>query len=148
MRCTEGFWAGQRHHCPQADLQSAHRCPGTRGLEVTQLASLEGLLPAGTKKVPKIYTVACHPLRPHLVAIGANCGEGCRLGCLTDMTAPEAGHLLADKRALLPARSTDLPDARRLSAAYLKCHACARACASRQMWVRPNIGAMSWLQGI
>ena len=57
-------------HKPACD-----RCPGTRGLEVTQLGGLEGLLPAGTKKVPKIYTVACHPLRPHLVAVGANCGE-------------------------------------------------------------------------
>ena len=66
--------------CCEPQKLAHGRCPGTRGLEVTQLASLEGLLPAGTKKVPKIYTVACHPLRPHLVAVGANCGESLNPG--------------------------------------------------------------------
>ncbi|KAK9819592.1 hypothetical protein WJX72_000101 [[Myrmecia] bisecta] len=41
---------------------------------VVQVASVEQLLPAGSKKVPKVYQMACHPLLPHLVALGANSG--------------------------------------------------------------------------
>lgn len=38
------------------------------------MASLESLVPAGQKKAPKVYAVACHPLLPHLIAVGANTG--------------------------------------------------------------------------
>ncbi|KAK9807986.1 hypothetical protein WJX73_010745 [Symbiochloris irregularis] len=50
--------------------------PTSRQLETVLLANLEQLLLPGTKKVPKIYTLACHPLQPHLVAVGANAGVG------------------------------------------------------------------------
>lgn len=50
------------------------RFPTSRQLETSMLANLEGLLLPGTKKVPKIYKMACHPLQPHLVAVGANAG--------------------------------------------------------------------------
>lgn len=42
------------------------------------LANLEQLLLPGAKKVPKIYVLACHPLQPHLVAVGANAGAWLR----------------------------------------------------------------------
>lgn len=38
------------------------------------MASLDSLVPAGQKKAPKVYAVACHPLLPHLIAVGANTG--------------------------------------------------------------------------
>lgn len=39
-----------------------------------QLIAMEHLIPPGQKKVPKVYTAACHPLLPHLVAVAANSG--------------------------------------------------------------------------
>jgi hypothetical protein len=41
---------------------------------VDQLLAMEHLIPPGQKKVAKVYTAACHPLLPHLVAIAANSG--------------------------------------------------------------------------
>ena len=41
---------------------------------VAELAMLEALIPPGTKKLPKIYTAACHPVLPHVVAVAANTG--------------------------------------------------------------------------
>ena len=41
---------------------------------VYQLALLETLIPPGTKKVPKLYTAACHPVLPHIVAVASNTG--------------------------------------------------------------------------
>ena len=36
---------------------------------------MEHLIPPGQKKVAKVYTAACHPLLPHMVAIAANSGS-------------------------------------------------------------------------
>ncbi|KAK9822211.1 hypothetical protein WJX81_006190 [Elliptochloris bilobata] len=53
--------------------------PTSRQLAVAQQAALDSVLPAGHKKAPKIYALACHPLQPHLVAVGANAGfRGCQ----------------------------------------------------------------------
>ncbi len=41
---------------------------------VYQLALLETLIPPGTKKTPKLYTAACHPVLPHIVAVASNTG--------------------------------------------------------------------------
>ena len=41
---------------------------------VYELAALEALIPPGTKKTPKLYTAACHPVLPHVVAVAANTG--------------------------------------------------------------------------
>mmetsp|Transcript_12197 Transcript_12197/g.36597 ORF Transcript_12197/g.36597 Transcript_12197/m.36597 type:complete len:1238 (-) Transcript_12197:225-3938(-) len=46
--------------------------PGTGA--VTQLLAMEHLIPPGHKKVPKVYTAACHPTLPHLLAVAANSG--------------------------------------------------------------------------
>ena len=43
-------------------------------MHTEELISLESLLLAGQKKVPKIYAIAVHPLQPHIVAVGANAG--------------------------------------------------------------------------
>ena len=51
------------------------RHPGGKQLEAKELISLESLLLAGQKKAPKIYTLAVHPLQPHIVAVGANAGK-------------------------------------------------------------------------
>ena len=51
------------------------RQPGGKQLEAKELISLESLLLAGQKKAPKIYTLAVHPLQPHIVAVGANAGK-------------------------------------------------------------------------
>ena len=51
------------------------RQPGGKQLEAKELISLESLLLAGQKKAPKIYTLAVHPLQPHVVAVGANAGK-------------------------------------------------------------------------
>ena len=53
-------------------LSSGCRSPSTGHVDV--LLGMESLLPAGAKKVPKIYQIACHPLQPHLVVAGANAG--------------------------------------------------------------------------
>ena len=45
-----------------------------RQLAVKEVGALESLLPAGQKKVPKVYRIAAHPLQPHLLAVGANTG--------------------------------------------------------------------------
>ncbi|BDA49478.1 hypothetical protein COCOBI_14-0960 [Coccomyxa sp. Obi] len=50
--------------------------PTSRQLEVREVASLDSLVPAGQKKLPKVYRVACHPLLPHVIAVGANTGVG------------------------------------------------------------------------
>lgn len=50
------------------------RYPTSRQLEVREVASLDSLVPAGQKKLPKVYRVACHPLLPHVIAVGANTG--------------------------------------------------------------------------
>lgn len=42
---------------------------------VDQLMAMEHLIPPGQKKVAKVYTAACHPLLPHLVAVAANSGQ-------------------------------------------------------------------------
>ena len=42
--------------------------------EADLLLSLDPFLPAGTKKAAKVYTIACHPLQPHVIAVGANAG--------------------------------------------------------------------------
>lgn len=47
--------------------------PGTGA--VTQLLAMEHLIPPGHKKVPKVYTAACHPTLPHLLAVAANSGD-------------------------------------------------------------------------
>lgn len=44
-------------------------------MHAEELISLESLLLAGQKKVPKIYAIAVHPLQPHIVAVGANAGQ-------------------------------------------------------------------------
>ncbi len=41
---------------------------------VVELAVLEALIPPGTKKAPKLYTAACHPVLPHIVAVASNTG--------------------------------------------------------------------------
>ena len=46
---------------------------------VDQLMAMEHLIPPGQKKVAKVYTAACHPLLPHLVAIAANSGQPLRV---------------------------------------------------------------------
>lgn len=51
------------------------RHPGGKQLEARELISLESLLLQGQKKAPKIYTIAVHPLQPHIVAVGANAGQ-------------------------------------------------------------------------
>jgi len=43
------------------------------------LISLDNFLPVGTKKAAKVYTVACHPLLTHVVAVGANSGVSATL---------------------------------------------------------------------
>ena len=53
-------------------LSSGCRSPSTGHVDV--LLGMESLLPAGAKKIPKIYQIACHPLQPHLVVAGANAG--------------------------------------------------------------------------
>ena len=50
-------------------MSSCCRNPSTGHVDV--LLGMESLLPAGAKKVPKIYQIACHPLQPHLVVAGA-----------------------------------------------------------------------------
>lgn len=40
------------------------------------MLNLDNYLPLGSKRVAKVYTIACHPLLPHVVAIGANAGMG------------------------------------------------------------------------
>jgi hypothetical protein len=45
-----------------------------RQQDATPLLSLENFLPVGTKKAAKVYTIACHPLLSHIVAVGANSG--------------------------------------------------------------------------
>lgn len=57
----------------QRDLHG-RRYPTSRQLAVAQQAALDAVLPAGHKKAPKIYAIACHPLQPHIVAVGANAG--------------------------------------------------------------------------
>jgi hypothetical protein len=47
---------------------------------VDQLMAMEHLIPTGQKKVAKVYTAACHPLLPHLVAIAANSGQTTQSG--------------------------------------------------------------------
>ena len=56
--------------------RASHRCryPTSRQLAVAQQAALDAVLPAGHKKAPKIYAIACHPLQPHIVAVGTNAG--------------------------------------------------------------------------
>jgi hypothetical protein len=69
----------------QADAPSAlrtRRYPTSRQLQVKELTSLEGLVPSGQKKAPKVYTMATHPLQPHLVAVGSNTGDRPVLGPL------------------------------------------------------------------
>lgn len=46
--------------------------PAERGLRAC--ANLAGLVPPGSKKVPKAYTVAVSPVRPNLAAVGCNTG--------------------------------------------------------------------------
>ena len=41
---------------------------------VYTLAALESEIPPGSKKMPKLYSAACHPLMPHIVAVAANSG--------------------------------------------------------------------------
>ena len=55
---------------------------------VYQLALLETLIPPGTKKLPKLYTAACHPVLPHIVAVASNTGvlQVSPLG-ISDLTA-------------------------------------------------------------
>ena len=55
---------------------------------VSTLATLETDVPAGTKKAPKLYTAACHPLMPHIVAVGAN--SGARGATPASVSGPEA----------------------------------------------------------
>lgn len=43
--------------------------------DAQQLLSLDSFLPVGTKKAAKVYTVASHPLRPDVIAVGANTGR-------------------------------------------------------------------------
>ncbi len=72
---------------PQAELQYSNTLshiplqerPALWGLHpgsgaVYLLTAMEHLIPPGAKKVPKVYTAACHPLLPHLVAVAANSG--------------------------------------------------------------------------
>ena len=63
----------------KGSLLSRH--PGGKQLEAKELVSLESLLLAGQKKAPKIYTLAVHPLQPHIVAVGANAGKTCQTLC-------------------------------------------------------------------
>ena len=66
------------YETPHLAMQcSVLRFPTSRQLETVMLANLEQLLLPGTKKVPKIYALACHPLQPHLLAVGANAGACC-----------------------------------------------------------------------
>ncbi|KAF6235943.1 hypothetical protein COO60DRAFT_484505 [Scenedesmus sp. NREL 46B-D3] len=46
--------------------------PPERGLRAC--ANLAGLVPPGSKKIPKAYTVAVSPVRPNLAAVGCNTG--------------------------------------------------------------------------
>lgn len=46
-----------------------------RQQSASSLLVLDIFLPLGTKKAAKVYIIACHPLLPHVVAIGANAGE-------------------------------------------------------------------------
>ena len=50
------------------------RSVDARQHEADLLLSLDPFLPAGTKKAAKVYTIACHPLQPRVVAVGANTG--------------------------------------------------------------------------
>jgi len=74
------------------------RHPSGRQLEAKELISLESLLLAGQKKSPKIYTIAVHPLQPHIVAVGANAGE-------------QRHHLLTQYRLWLPVVCTSVQKA-------------------------------------
>ena len=38
------------------------------------ILNLDNYLPLGSKKAAKVYAITCHPLLPHVVAIGANAG--------------------------------------------------------------------------
>ena len=49
------------------------------------------MLPAGHKKAPKIYAIACHPLQPHIVAVGANAGTCC-LPAVAECSAMDLGY--------------------------------------------------------
>ena len=63
-------------------------------LQTEELISLESLLLAGQKKVPKIYAIAVHPLQPHIVAVGANAGQTShtRLACHRGLSCPDFSH--------------------------------------------------------
>jgi len=54
--------------------RGARRYPSSRQLAVAPQAALDAVLPAGHKKAPKVYALACHPLQPHVLAVGANSG--------------------------------------------------------------------------
>ena len=59
---------------PGGAWPACRRSVDARQHEADLLLSLDPFLPAGTKKAAKVYTVACHPLQPHIVAVGANAG--------------------------------------------------------------------------
>jgi hypothetical protein len=62
---------------------------------VDQLMAMEHLIPPGQKKVAKVYTAACHPLLPHLVAVAANSGQPTTGTVCTSWSTVKAGGRLA-----------------------------------------------------
>lgn len=68
------------------------RLANGRQQSATSLIMLDNYLPLGSKKAAKVYTIACHPLLPHLVAIGANAGMLMSLFFLLQLTVFESQH--------------------------------------------------------
>lgn len=57
----------------------ACRLANGRQQSASSLLLLDNYLPLGTKKAAKVYTIACHPLLMHVVAVGANAGESVQM---------------------------------------------------------------------
>eukprot|EP00887_Chlorella_sp_A99_P005680 scaffold1.g5680.t1 len=72
-------WAGAAMGAHPALVLATGDVPAILGFnpstgEVVRYASLQGQVDPGTKKVPKVYSLAVHPTRPHLLAVATNTG--------------------------------------------------------------------------
>ncbi|KAG2499410.1 hypothetical protein HYH03_002984 [Edaphochlamys debaryana] len=68
-------WVASGVHSLLLGAESGHLLLAHAGSgSVRQAADLEGIVPAGGKRTPKIYGLAVHPVNPSLVAVATNTG--------------------------------------------------------------------------